>query len=224
MNKIKDFTDAERLEYKKLYGDIITHINTISEYLSFDDFKNRKFVNASESIRKYIEVLDEADRKADGSGLFEIFKSDEKYKDEALNFKRSISKDIRTVKKCIQCSCSKCILKCNQNGCANCKQTEIVKNCDTQNYSLFHGMNNIELIHHQSNQDVKINFRVCGRLIENETEREFIFLQDTTDDDNIHMYQYFKNRNGEIEYLPIEDYDELVSLNNTFLNLNGGTY
>ncbi|APU87198.1 hypothetical protein [Clostridium botulinum] len=90
MNKIIEFTTKEKEKYSKQYTDILFNIDNLKDLLEEDKLKLRKFYPSSKILKEYLDLIDEANLKADGKGLFEYFKDDSKYKEELKNLNKSI--------------------------------------------------------------------------------------------------------------------------------------
>lgn len=88
MNKIIEFTTKEKEKYSKQYTDILFNIDNLKDLLEEDKLKLRKFYSSSKILKEYLDLIDEANIKADGKGLFEYFKDDSKYKEELEKFKQ----------------------------------------------------------------------------------------------------------------------------------------
>ena len=95
MNKIKNFTNKERLEYQTLYSTVADAIYEQREILDEEEVNKRAYVSKIDAIKKYLDKIDEADYKADKKGFLDIFKSDEVYKNQLLAFKEEIKHEIR---------------------------------------------------------------------------------------------------------------------------------
>lgn len=207
MNKIKDFLEAEKEEYGKLYYEMVDNIYELKDLFGDEITKKRAYVSKVESIKKYLDVIDDANYKAqkdDNKGFvykfLDVFKSDEKYKIEVLEFKKSIQGDIRFVKTCAQCKCFSCKSECAFESCKNCGLSEIVKACDKCDKCIYHGKKNIDLYHHDFEKD--INFMVLGRLVYKGSE--YLLLRNTADEDDLQLYRYVVQTNG------LEDYESLT--------------
>lgn len=201
MNKIKDFTSNEREEYSSLYSKVVNAIYEQRELLDMKELNKRGYISKIDSIKQYLDKIDEADYKADKKGFLDIFRSDETYKEELLDFKQEIRHDIRFIKKCSTCKCLHCKMPCSFDGCRNCNLSEIVKACDKSKKCIYHGMSDITLFHHQFNRN--ITFKILGRLVYNNSE--YLLLRNVENEDDLQLYRYVVESTG------IEHYESLTS-------------
>lgn len=207
MNKIKDFTLKEREEYSNLYTKVVNAIYEQKELLDAEEVNKRQYVSKINSIKQYLDKIDEVDYKADKKDIFDIFRSDQVYKDELLAFKQKIKHDIKFIKKCSLCKCLTCKTVCNFNGCKSCSQSEIVKECNKTDKCIYHGLPKITLFHNQSNRD--ITFNIQGRLVYNDSE--YLLLKNIENENDLQLYRYVVGSTGikHYETLTSEEIDEI---------------
>lgn len=217
MNKIKEFTTKERQEYSDLYTEVINSIYECKEVLGDDEVNKRAYVNKIESIKEYLDKIDDADYKADKKGFLDIFKSDEYYKKELLEFKKNIQHEIRFTKKCVECKCMKCLTPCKVDGCKNCNLTEIVSSCNKDDKVIYDGLKNVKLFHHDLNKDIEL--KVLGRLVYNNSE--YLLLRNIDDENDLQLYRYVVETNGTENYESLSD-EEIDEVWNIFLDMGVG--
>lgn len=217
MNKIKDFTSKEREEFSDLYTEVINSIYECREILGADEVNKRAYVSKIESIHEYLKRIDDADYKADKKGFLDIFKSDESYKKELLDFKKTIQHDIRFTKKCVQCKCLNCKTPCSFDGCKNCNLTEIVISCNKEDKVIYDGMPNVKIFHHDFNRELEL--KVLGRLLYKDAE--YLLLRNIEDENDLQLYRYVVETNGceNFESLSSEEIDEIWDI---FLEMGVG--
>lgn len=217
MNKIKDFTDSERLYYQNIYSNIIMTMDDLSDLLDTDDFNSRFYTKKVHIIKSYLDKLDDADFKANKKDFLDFLKSDEKYKNEVLNYKSTIIRDLNKLELCNKCKCLKCISHCKFNKCLNCLPTNFVHNCNKENTLVAKGFNNVVLYSNDENRDV--NFEVLGLLDSLDYKKKFIYLVEVTNRNNQHILEYVSYINGETEYTPVDE-DTLDKVYNNFVKLD----
>lgn len=217
MNKIKDFTDKERSEYKTLYSTVADAIYEQREILDEEEVNKRAYVSKIDAIKKYLDKIDEIDYKADKKGFLDIFRSDEYYKNQLLSFKQGIKHEIRFIKKCVTCKCISCKRKCNFEACKNCNLSEIVKACDKSEKCIYHGLPKISLFHHEFNKD--INFKILGRLVYKNSE--YLLLRNVDNEEDLQLYRYVVESTGVKHYetLTSQEIDEIWDI---FVDLGVG--
>ncbi|MGL4737055.1 MAG: hypothetical protein ACRCW2_06315 [Cellulosilyticaceae bacterium] len=217
MNKIKAFTDSERQQYSPLYVDLIMNMEEIRPFLSDEELQSRFFTRKVHQIKAYLDALDQADQQAEGGGLLEFLKSDDKYKDEVLKFKATLSDDLTKLQKCHQCHCSKCTATCPFKSCHYCSYNNHVVGCDQQRYTVTTGHPSITL--YSNDEDRDVHFRTIGLLKDDFSDKQYIYLVETTNKENQHILEYRKYVDGTKDYLPIDEelldkvYDLFVGFN-----------
>lgn len=202
MNKIKEFTDAERSIYSKPYVDMVMATEEIAEFLDPQELKSRNFYKKIDVLKEYLDKLDEADRKAEGEGLFEVFKSDDKYKDEVIGFKNKVVNDLIKLNLCHKCKCLTCTKECKFKSCKYCRFDEYIYNCDTERYYITRGQHNVSL--YSNDEDRDVYFNVEGLLKDHFSNKQYIYLIEANNKSNQHILEYCKYVNGNIDYLPLD--------------------
>lgn len=219
MNKIKDFTDSERVKYSpyhiKITNAIAENINLISD----NEKKERRYFKAINGLSKYLEALDTADYKADKKGILDWFRSDMKYQTEAELIRSDNIVDINTCIKCSGCKCLNCSLDCPFRSCFNCNYSEYVFNCDKDKYCITKGMQDIELICHDFG-DRLVKFEVLGRLINNEDGNQYILIAEKGNPSNSQLYRYVKNMNGLEDFYQMDSEEHLDKIYDIFVSLD----
>ncbi|MDU6855683.1 MAG: hypothetical protein ACLSH8_09245 [Zhenhengia sp.] len=203
MNKIKDFTDAERTAYSQAYIDLIMNIEEIETFLSQEEVNKRFFKRKVHLIKDYLEKLDEADRLADGKGPLDFLKSDEQYKKDALKFKSGIIDDLNKLKLCHTCKCGACVNECKFKSCHYCSYHSKVVGCDKERYYVTTGMAPITLYSNDEQRDV--HFEVVGLLTDDFSNKHYIYLVERNNKENQHILEYCKYTNGSVDYLSIDE-------------------
>lgn len=217
MNKIKDFTDSQRAEYSKTYIDLIMNIEELNTFLSSNEVNKRYFSRKVHLIKDYLDQLDEADRLADGTGLFEFLKDDNKYKDDVLRFKTQIIDELTKLKLCEKCKCSTCVSECKFKSCHYCQTTCNVQGCDHDRYYITVGHKDVILYSNDENRDVL--FHVVGLLTDDFANKHYIYLVELENKNNQHILEYHKYVNGTIDYLPLDE-ELLDKIYNVFVGLD----
>lgn len=203
MNKIKDFTDAERAIYSQAYIDLIMNIEELETFLSENEPNKRFFKRKVHLIKEYLDQLDEADRLAEGKGILDFLKSDEKYKDDVLKFKASRIDDLNKLMLCHTCKCATCVSECKFKSCHYCSYHSKVVGCDKERYYVTKGLAPITLYSNDEERDV--HFDVVGLLKDDFSNKDYIYLVERNNKDNQHILEYCKYTNGTIDYLPIDE-------------------
>lgn len=219
MNKIKDWTDSERERHVPYHVKITNAIAENISFLSEEEKKNRRYYKAINGLSTYLEALDTADYKADGKGIFDCFKSDMKYQEEAERVKRDNWNDIKQCIKCSRCKCLDCTLDCPFKSCFNCNHTEHVFNCDKDKYCIIKGMPDVELICHDFG-DRLVRFEVLGRLINKEDNNQYVLIAEIGNPSNSQLYRYVKYMNGSEDFCQMDSEEHLDKIYDIFVSLD----
>lgn len=216
MNKIKEFTDSERQKYSKPYVDFIMHGQELAALHTDEECNKRFFIRKVEVLKKYIDALDEADQKASGEGVFEMFKSDEQYKHAAMKVKSAHNQDIEKLMRCQECKCASCLSECKFNSCHYCQYTSSVKGCDKSRNYVTSGYKPVTLYSNDEERDVY--FKVLGILTDHFSNKKYIYLVEQANPNNQHILEYCKYVNGDVDYLPLDE-DVLDRIYHIFVQL-----
>ncbi len=217
MNKIEEFTQSEREKYSHLYLDLVTASDEIAPFLSKEENEARYFNRRMHVIKDYLDALDQADQKASGNGLLEMFKSDEKYKEEALKVKAGIATELDKLGYCQQCKCLHCTKECPFKSCRNCKHSAFVTACDEERYSIITNLPTLSLYSNDEARDVL--FKVLGVLRDNYSNKHYIYLVESNNPNNQHILEQVEYVNGQCDYTPL-DADILDKIYDLFVRFN----
>ncbi|RHW65514.1 DUF1292 domain-containing protein [Clostridium botulinum] len=214
MNKIMEFTTKEKEKYSKQYTDILFNIDNLKDLLEEDKLKLRKFYPSSKILKEYLDLIDEANLKADGKGLFEYFKDDSKYKEELEKFKQKHIKNFIQIEECLKCSCFNCVKDCKLNSCLGCKEGSCISNCDhdTFNITIFKDRI-IKLTNDATGEDTNFEILAIIQLLEN--NKKYILLENVLDSEDKYILYYFTTIHGE-EFEQIEDGGEVDKIAEIF--------
>lgn len=217
MNKIKDFTDAELEYYGQIYAKLILNQTDSEILLDKEELEKRYFYKNTYVLSEYVEKIKDANYKADGSGFLELFRDDEKYKQELLAYKMKHKETIDKLTQCASCKCSTCLQICKYEICKNCLSNMRTAACEQDKYYIKTSENIVTL--YSEDEQREVHFRVKGILYDSNTNEDYIYLIETTDPDNQHILQYVKNINGIVDYVSISE-EELDRIYELFVEAN----
>ena len=217
MNKIEEFTQSERQKYSHLYLDLVTGADEIAPFLSKSENEQRYFNRRMHVIKDYLDALDIADQKASGEGFFERFKSDEQYKEEALKVKSLIATELEKLTYCGKCNCLHCTSECPFKSCRNCRHSYFVSACDKERYCIVSNLPHLSLYSNDEERDVL--FKVLGLLRDHYSNKNYIYLVESSNPNNQHILEQVEYVNGQCDYNPL-DSDILDKVYDTFVRFN----
>ncbi|AMN31366.1 DUF1292 domain-containing protein [Clostridium perfringens] len=219
MNKIKNFTDEELKKYSSLLNNLT--LNS-SDYMFIEDIaEGRFFFKMLPTLQDYLKKIEEINIKADGTGILEIFKSDEKYKEELLNYKKTILHNLNRLENCNKCICSKCNLKCpfKPSGCIECKPNKRIVACDKERYVFYKSEEQLKLCDNDKN-DKETIFYIVAELHDRLDGKKYIYLKEVGNDENEQLLEFKIKINGDIEYLSLETEERIDEIYNIYVKHN----
>lgn len=214
MNKIKHLTEKERNEYSGVYSDLIMSMEEIKPFIDLTVLRRRPYYNKINKLREYLEAVDEADYKADGSGFFERFKNDDIYINEVYALKAKIKPDLDKLVNCSKCKCSKCFKNCPHRSCINCEPSRYVIACDND-YMIYSDSTTRTLF--DNDNKVNVTFRTEGILYELSTNKNYILMVDVNNSNNQHLLELIQLLNGNEEFGQL-DKETLNRIYNIFVD------
>ncbi|GAA0732100.1 DUF1292 domain-containing protein [Clostridium oceanicum] len=213
MNKIKEYTDNERKIFGKTYTDIMKAITEIEDYISKENLNNRKYVKKYGLLKEYINLIDKADKLADGKGLFEALKSDEKYKKMLEDFKMENIKELSQLDNCSKCACLNCPNECDFDACLGCRESSKIKYCDHKkiNITTFTSFT-LDLTDDETGEDN--TYKVLAVIQDLEREQKYIIIENVEDEEDKFILYYYpgikEDSYGEIT--DEEEFDYIASM------------
>jgi hypothetical protein len=128
MSNTIDFINNERDTIGKTYTEITYAVSEVSPFLDASTIKKRKYYSKLSILKKYIEMLDDAEYSSKNK-KFSFFKKDdsilklEQYKNDNLEA-------FTQFENCSKCSCLNCIKECDFKTCSGCRANSYIKSCD----------------------------------------------------------------------------------------------
>lgn len=217
-----EIIQSEKDKYKKIYSDIMFSYDDLRQMLDENELNKRTFINKVETLKDYMDFLDrlESKSKKDKGFFKKLFNKSEDVESKINNYLTIDKKrDIDKLQKCSKCKCINCVSNCMVNSCLNCREEEYVYGCDKKTDAFTKTKETVTL--YDGNKE--IIFNVAGYLIEKSDNNIFryVYLIDSKDYDNQHLLRYSKFK-GEESYDSViidDSQDELIRLNNKFIEL-----
>lgn len=217
-----EIIQSEKDKYKKIYSDIMFSYDDLRQMLDENELNKRTFINKVETLKDYMDFLDriESESKKDKGFFKKLFNKSEDVESKINNYLTIDKKrDIDKLQKCSKCKCINCVSNCMVNSCLNCREEEYVYGCDKKTDAFTKTKETVTLY----DDNKEIIFNVAGYLIEKSDSNIFryVYLIDSKDYDNQHLLRYSKFK-GEESYDSVivdDSQDELIRLNNKFIEL-----
>lgn len=217
-----EIIQSEKDKYKKIYSDIMFSYDDLRQMLDENELNKRTFINKVEALKDYMDFLDrlESESKKDKGFFKKLFSKSDDIESKINNYLTIDKKrDIDKLQKCSKCKCINCASNCMVNSCLNCREEEYVYGCDKKTDAFTKTKETVTL--YDGNKE--IIFNVAGYLIEKSDSNIFryVYLIDSKDYDNQHLLRYSKFK-GEENYDSVivdDSQDELIRLNNKFIEL-----
>ncbi|XZN14489.1 hypothetical protein ACSW9O_15595 (plasmid) [Clostridium perfringens] len=216
MNKIKDITNKELEEWLEVKGKIEMASCESDILLDKKELDKRLYLKNMSVLNSYIDKIKEINFKADKKGIIDIFRSDQKYLDELLEYKSRVQDNLDRIKCCSSCKCISCTIECPFNACIECFPGIKVAICDKENFNITTGYKNIDL----DLNDETIHYEVLGMLTDLRQNKKYIYLSEIGNLDNQQILEYEQNIKGEERFDGIEDKSVLEQVYSIFVKNN----
>lgn len=182
-----EFIKNEKDYYGKIFIDINYAINNVSPFISSSELAKRKYESRLPVLKRYIELLESAEREAEKEGLFSF--SGGKYRDLLESYKSDHRKDLMQLEKCSKCRCLNCTSQCRYDGCIGCREGANVVSCDHKKINVvFHDSFTLDLINERTGRNER--YRVLATLQDVELDRRYIIIEGIYSKEKYILYYY----------------------------------
>lgn len=188
MSNTIDFIDNERDTIGKTYIEITYAISEVIPFLDASTLKKRKYYSKLPILKKYIEMLDDAEYSSKNK-KFNFFKKDdnalklEQYKDDNLEA-------FNQLQDCSKCSCLNCIKECEFKSCNGCRANSYIKYCDKSKLNVrFHKNFILDLTNNNTGKSNR--YKVLATIENCIEDNLYIALENLADNsDKLILYYY----------------------------------
>lgn len=188
MSNTIDFINNERDTIGKTYTEIAYAISEVSPFLDASTIKTRKYYSKLSILKKYIEMLDDAEYSSKNK-KFSFFKKDdsilklEQYKNDNLEA-------FTQFENCSKCSCLNCIKECDFKSCSGCRANSYIKSCDKSKLNVrFHKNFILDLTNNNTGKASR--YKVLATLENCIDDKLYIALENLLDsNDKLLLYYY----------------------------------
>lgn len=207
MSSTEDFIKQDKDFYGKIFVDVSYAIDNISPFVEEKVLNGRKYVVKLPVVKKYIDLLDAAEKENQNKGIFKIFGSN-KYIDLLTMYKRDNEKDLNRLKNCSQCACLNCSASCKFDSCLGCKEGAKIQKCDHSKINIsLHEHFILDLTNEKTGSPDRYN--VLLTLQDVQLDRKYIIFQSINSSINSDKFiLYYYPNISEETYGEITDADE----------------
>lgn len=188
MSNTIDFINTERDTIGKTYTEITYAISEISPFLDSNILKRRKYYSKLPILKKYIEMLNDAEYSSKNK-KFNFFKKDDSIL-KLEQYKSDNSEDFIQFENCSKCSCLNCIKECDFKSCSGCKVNSYIKSCDKSKLNVrFHKNFILDLTNNNTGKSSR--YKVLATLENCVEDKLYIALENLLDsNDKLLLYYY----------------------------------
>lgn len=210
MGRAEDFLKKERERYGKVYIDLTYAIDNISPFTESVSLNKRKYVNKLNFLKKYIELIESAEREVHKKGGFLNFFNDDKYIDLLNSYKHDNSEALNQLEHCSQCVYRNCS-EDKFDGCLGCRENSKIVYCDHEKINVTFHDNWILTLNNDKTGDVD-RFKVLATLQDIIKNQKYIIIRNLRTDEKFVLY-YFSGISEDSygEITDAEEFDYIVS-------------
>lgn len=216
MNNIENFLEEEKNKYENMYVNINYAIDSITDFVSRENLKRRKYVLKIEVIKNYLKQLDHVNLKLNKKSFFRIFDNQNKYINNLEKYKNDNSRDFKQLSNCLKCSCLKCIKECNFDTCLGCRFDSKIVYCDHDRINVTSHSNFIlNLVNNNTNKENK--YEVLAAIQDLKENKRYIVIRNIHDFNDKFILHYYPGISGD-NYGEITDsyeFDYIVDIFNS---------
>lgn len=207
MKETLNFIKQEKDYYGKIYTDIAFAISEISQFLSEDKLKERKYYIKAETLKKYISYLESAEtEEKKRSVISSLFNNNNSSIELLKDYKNKNKEGFEKLEKCAKCKCLNCVFDCRFKGCRNCRTDAYISSCDKEKINV-RKFDNFTLDLTNNDTGETCRYKALSILENCQQDKEYIILENLTcDDDKLVLYYYPDTRGA--SYGEITDSDE----------------
>lgn len=216
MNK-EEFIKKEKDRYGKIYVDLTYSIDNIGPFLDKDQLNQRKYVNKLSVLKKYIDLLESAEREGNKKGSFLGLFKDDNTIDLLNSYKRDNAEVFNQLEHCSKCEYKNCAHNHDKfDGCLGCRANSRIAYCDHDKINItLHDNWNLRL--NNDNTGQIDNFKVLATLQDVEREQKYIILHNQRTDEKFVLY--YMPGISEDSYGEISDAEEFDFVVSTYQNV-----
>lgn len=204
MGRAEDFLKLERDRYGKVFVDLTYTVDNISPFLENGELDKRKYVTKLPVLKKYIDLIESAEREVHKKGGFLSFFKDDKYIDLLNSYKHDNLESLNQLEHCSQCVHRNCT-EDKFDGCLGCRENSRIVYCDHEKINVTFHDNWILTLNNDKTGDVD-KFKVLATLQDILKDQKYIIIRNLRTDEKFILH-YFPGISDD-SYGEITDADE----------------
>ena len=202
-----DFIKSEKDTWGKVYVDICYAYDSVAPFLSEKTLKIRKYINKSDVLKKYIDLLDSSESELSNkkNKLFSMFNGN-KYESLLTSYKNDNRETFNQLHQCTKCQCLNCVKECKFNSCSGCRENSFIKQCDKEKLNItVH--NNFTLDLTNNNTGRASRYRVLATMQDCQLDKQYIIIENLVDKEDKYILYYYPGISND-DYGEITDPEE----------------
>ena len=210
MGKAEEFLKKEKERYGKVYVDLTYAIDNVSPFLERDELSKRKYATKLPVLKKYIDLVESAEREVHKKGGFLSFFNDDKYIDLLNSYKHDNADTLNQLEHCSQCVHRNCT-EDKFDGCLGCRENSKIVYCDHERINVTFHDNWILTLNNDRTGDMD-RYKVLATLQDVVRQQKYIIIENLRSDEKFVLYYnpgITEDSYGEIS--DPEEFDYIVS-------------
>jgi hypothetical protein len=212
MGRAEDYLKNERERYGKVYIDLTYAIDNIYPFLESADLNKRKYITKLPILKRYIDLIESAEREVHKKGGFLNFFNDDKYIDLLNSYKHDNAEGLNQLEHCSQCVYKNCT-EDKFDGCLGCRENSRIVYCDHEKINVTFHDNWILTLNNDKTGDID-KFNVLATLQDIIKNQKYIIIRNLRTDEKFILH-YFPGI-SEDNYGEITDGDEFDFIVSTY--------
>jgi hypothetical protein len=188
MGRAEDFLKKEKERYGKVYVDLTYAIDNISPFLEREELNQRKFVTKLPVLKRYIELIESAEREVSKKGGFLSFFNDDKYTDLLNSYKKDNADVFNQLE-----NCNKCVHKNSTSnkfdGCLGCRENSRIAYSDNERINVTFHDNWILTLNNDRTGDID-RHKVLATLQDIQRDQKYIIIENLRTDEKFVLYYH----------------------------------
>jgi hypothetical protein len=210
MGRTEDFLKHERERYGKVFVDLTYAVDNVSPFLERGELNMRKYVTKLPVLKKYIELVESAEREVHKKRGFLSFFNDDKYIDLLNSYKHDNADALNQLENCGKCVHRNCT-EDKFDGCLGCRENSRIVYCDHEKINVTFHDNWVLTLNNDRTGDVD-RHKVLATLQDVVKDQKYIIIENLRTDEKFVLYYHpglSEDSYGEISNE--EEFDYVVS-------------
>lgn len=186
MGRAEEFLKKEKERYGKVYVDLAYALDNISPFLEGNELNKRKYVTKLPVLKKYIDLIESAEREVHKKGGFLSFFNDDKYIDLLNSYKNDNTAALNQLEHCSRCehrNCTEDIF----DGCLGCRENSRIAYCDHEKINVTFHDNWILTLNNDRTGEID-RHKVLATLQDVQKNQKYIIIHNLRTDEKFVLY------------------------------------